>query len=98
MSKEESVFGYVLCITEKGKNSYVCDKMLYDLDSSIKIIEENIKRLVDRLNETDDSGCYMSFSKILREKNKLGLIADYEIKEMRSDTLYVRYSLFEIEL
>ena len=93
--------GYVVIFIEKNKEGYnlqMINSVGYDFESIAKSVEEHIVALNNELNELNDSGIYMGFGGRFREKDNFGAVAEYWISEMRSQTIYVKFKIFEVEL
>lgn len=69
---------------------------LYDnfgnLEKSINDTLENLRRI------NNDGSVFMAFGGKYKNADKNGCVAEYYIQEMRTNTLVVKYKVYEVEL
>lgn len=93
--------GYIVSFVEKKDSDFdlgMVNCVTYDFEKLANMVEEHIIDLKTELSNVDNSGVYMLFGGKYKNADEFGGIAEYYIQEMRSNTIYVKYKIFEVEL
>lgn len=93
--------GYIVGFVEKKDKDFdlkIVNCVSDDFEKLADITEKHIDSLRAELNSVDGSGVYMLFGGRYKNADEFGTVAEYYIQEMRSDTIYVKYKIFEVEL
>lgn len=91
---------YIVVYGEKGKESFninAINMVAKDCKVLIGIVKKHIEDLVKKLNELDGSGFYVGFYILPNEKSNNDYIVEYYIQEMRTQTIYAKFKIVEID-
>lgn len=80
---------------EKGQYDFSIYNTIFENFDGIKM---SINKELERLRNTDYFGSiFMAFGGKFKEIDKDGCIAEYYIQEMRTDTLVIKYKVYEMK-